>query len=124
MSANLLNLPAALAAIVLKFAIAKYIEAAGAEPGAILARAQTVKAMATQIDAVALGTMTLTQLAAASAAELQKSNTSVSAQILINGLATLVGGALPTGNLLTAALGAEANVFLKDVIDTCTTFGA
>lgn len=124
MSTNLLNLPAALAALILKYAVAKYIEAAGATSAEMLARAQTVKAIAAEIDGVALGTMSLQQLTTAEAAELASKNVSVSAQIAISGLLALVNGAVPTGNLLSAALGAEANVFLQDVIAVCTTFGA
>jgi hypothetical protein len=124
MSANILNLPAALGALVLKWATAKYIEGAGATSADMLARAQTVKALASTLDAVAVGTMTLAQLATATAAELTSANVSASTQILINGLLALLGGAIPTGNLISAALGAEANVFLQDVIAVCTTFGA
>lgn len=124
MSANLLSLPAALGAIILKWATARYIESAGATSAEMTARAQSVKALAATADAVALGTMPLSQLATATAPELVTAKVSVSDQILVNGLVTLLGGALPTGNLLTAALGAEANVFLQDVIGVCTTFGA
>jgi hypothetical protein len=124
MSANLLNLPAALGALILKWATAKYIEAAGATSAEMLVRAQSVKALASTLDAVALGSMTLSQLSTATAADLEKGGTSVSAQILVNGLVNLIGAALPTGNLITAALGAEANVFLQDVIQVTTTFGA
>jgi hypothetical protein len=124
MSANLLNLPAALGALILKWATAKYIEAAGATSAEMLARAQAVKSLATAADAVAIGAMSLAQLATATATELAAAKMSVSNQILINGLLQLIGGALPTGNLLTAALGAQANVFLQDVIAVCASFGA
>jgi hypothetical protein len=124
MSANLLNLPAALGALILKWATAKYIEAAGATSAEMLARAQSIKALATAADAVAVGAMSLAQLATATAADLAAAKVSVSNQILINGLLQLIGGSLPSGNLLTAALGAQANVFLQDVIAVCASFGA
>jgi hypothetical protein len=122
MSTNLLNLPAALGALVLKWATAKYIEAAGATSVEMTERAKSLKALATAADGVALGTTTLAQLSAVAAADISKG--SVSNQILVSGLLSLIGSALPTGDLLTAALGAEANVFLQDVIAVCTTFGA
>lgn len=124
MSANPLNLPAALGALVLKWAVAKYIEAAGATSAEMTARAQIVKAIATSLDQVALGKMTLQQLVTADAALLQKNQVAVSSQIAVQGLLNLLGSAVPTGNLLSAALGAMADVFLQDVIATCTSFGA
>lgn len=124
MSANILNLPATLAALILNWAVAKYIESAGSAPGAMLARAQTLKTLATTIDAAATGGMTLQQLAAAAAADLTKAGVSVSTQILINGLLNEIALAVPTGNLISAALAAQADLFLKQVITTCGTFGA
>jgi hypothetical protein len=124
MSANILNLPAALGALILKWATAKYIEGAGATSADMLARAQSVKTLATALDQAALGGITLAQLATMAAADLTKANVPISTQVLINGLIALIASAVPTGNLITAALGAQADIFLKDVIATCTTFGA
>lgn len=124
MSANLLNLPAALGALILKWATAKYIEAAGATSADMTARATSIKAIATALDQAAIGTITLGTLTTLAAADLEKAGQSVSTQIAVNGLLNLLGAAVPTGNMISAALGAAANVFLQDVIAVCTTFGA
>jgi len=125
MSAILLTLPAELGAILLKAAVAKYIEGAGTS-AEMVSRAAAVKAVATMLDQAALGTISLTQLASMTEAELTSAKMSVSTQILVNGLVQVVTAALPLANsgLITAALGAQANVFLQDVISVCGTFGA
>jgi hypothetical protein len=126
-SANILNLasiPAALGQLVLKFAVAKYIEAAGSSAD-MVARAQSIKAVASAIDGVALGSTSVSTLVSQTAAELAKSNVSVSSQLLINGLVQLVTSALPvSGGVVSAVGGAVANVFLQDVIAVTSTFGA
>jgi hypothetical protein len=122
---NLASIPAALGQLILKFAVAKYIEAAGSTPGAMTERASSIKAIATAIDGVALGTTSVGVLVSQTAADLAKNNVSVSSQLLINGLTELVTAALPvSGGLLSAVNGALANVFLQDVIAVATSFGA
>jgi hypothetical protein len=122
---NLLSLPGALGQLVLKWGTAKYIEAAGASAD-ILSRAQAVKAIATEIDGVALGTVTVAQLQAMAATELASKGLKTSDQILVGGLMQLIGAALPAANagLLSAAVSAEANLVLQDIIAVCTSFGA
>jgi len=120
----ILSLPAELGALILKFAVAKYIEGAGATPGAMTARATALKAIASEISGVASGTFTIAELQAATAAVLEGKNVSVSTQILVNGLIGLLSSALPTGGLISAALAADVNLFAQDVTQVCTTFGA
>ena len=126
MSINLLNLPGALEALALKFATAKYIEAAGPTPAEQLARAQTVKAIASMVDGAGMGTTTIAQLQTMATTELQSKSLTVSNQLLVTGLVGLIGSVLPTAgaSILSTAIAAEANVFLQDVIAVCTSFGA
>lgn len=123
----ILSLPAELGTLVLNFAVAKYIEGAGSAPGAMTSRATALKAIASQIQAVASGTMTLAQLQAATAAELAAKNVPVSTQLLVNGLVGLLAQAVPigpSGGLISAALSGDVNLFANDVITVCSSYGA
>jgi hypothetical protein len=123
----ILALPAELGALVLKFAVAKYIEGAGSAPGAMTARASALKAIATEISGVAAGTVTISQLQAATAAALAAKNVAVSTQILVNGLVSVLSGIFPTGlnaGLISAALSADVNLFSQDITAVCTSYGA
>lgn len=122
---SLLSLPATLGQLLLKWATAKYIEAAGSAEE-MAARAKTVKGLATGIDGAVLGTMTIAQLQAVATADLAGKSLKASDQILINGLVGLISSVLPAADsgFLNAAVGAEVNLFLQDVIAVCTEFGA
>ena len=123
----ILSLPAELGGLVLKFAVSKYIEGAGAAAGAMTALAAALKALATEISAVASGTMTLAQLQAATAAQLAEKKVPVSTQILVNGLVSVLGTVFPVGpagGLVSAALAGDVNLFAQDVIATATLYGA
>lgn len=123
---SILALPAELGALVLKFAVAKYIEGAGSATGAMTSRAATLKAIATEISGVASGTLTIAQLQAATAAELASKNVAVSTQIVVNGLVSILSAALPgpTSGLISAAISADVNMFAQDVIAVCASYGA
>jgi hypothetical protein len=110
--------------LILKYAIAKYIEAAGTSE-AMIARAANIKAIATEIDSAVLGTITVAELTAATQTELAAKSLSVSNQILVTGLFNLVTSVLPAAKstFLSAAIAAEADVFLKDVIAVAAQFG-
>jgi hypothetical protein len=123
-AANILNIPAELGELLLQWSVAKYIEGAGSEPGAMTARAASVKAIATAIDGVALGTTTLAQLAAMGAADLEAKGISQSTQIAVAGLVAILPPVLPTTGLLAAANAAIVNSALQQVIAVCAKYGA
>lgn len=120
----ILGLPGEIGALLLKFATAKYIESAGA--GQMTQRAAVIKAVATEIEGVTSGAITVGQLATTTAAVIQSKGIPMSSQILLQGLSGLVTTALPTANsgLLEAALAADAKLFLDDVIQVASSFGA
>jgi hypothetical protein len=122
----ILTLPAELGGLVLKFAVAKYIEGAGSTPGAMSSRASAIKTIATEVAGVAAGTFTIAQLQAATAATLSTKSVAVSTQILVNGLFALLSNAVPgpAAGLISAAISADVNLFAQDVIAVCTLYGA
>lgn len=122
---NLLNLPEQLGAIVLKWSVAKYIEGAGPSPANMLARAQTLKAIASELSGLAAGTVTVSQIQTLASSELTAKGVSVSNQLLIQGLLNLLQANMPVGGgLIQAALAADVNVFLADVTTVAGSFGA
>lgn len=126
MTLSLLSLPANIGQLVLKWATAKYIEAAGTTAADWLARAQHVKALAVEIDQTVLGNMTIAQLQALTTADLTAKNMKPSEQILVTGLVGLIATALPAANtgLISAAISADVNLGLTDVEAVCSSFGA
>jgi hypothetical protein len=123
----ILAIPAEIGALVLKFAVAKYIEGAGSAPGAMSTRASALAAIASEIQGVAAGTVTIAQLQAATAAQLQAKGVAPSTQILVNGLVEVLSGIFPTGpsaGLISAALAADVNLFASDVIAVADTYTA
>lgn len=123
---SILSLPAELGAVVLKFAVAKYIEGAGSAAGAMTSRAAALKAIATDIAQVATGAMTVAELQKATAAALAAKNISISTQIAVNGLLNVLSVVPvgPSAGLISAAIGADVNLFAQDVISVCTAYGA
>jgi hypothetical protein len=126
MSANLLSLPGELAQLLLRWGIGKYIEAAGSAAGAMTARATAIKAIATEASGVVTGGITIAQLQAFTVAELTSKKIAPSTQILVSGLISLISAVVPSANagLISAALAADANLFLQDVISVCSSYGA
>jgi hypothetical protein len=126
MTLSILALPANIGQLILKWATAKYIEAAGSTPAEWLARAQHVKSLASEIDQTVLGTLTVAQLQALTTADLSSKNMKPSEQILVTGLVGLIANVLPAANtgLLSAALGADVNLVLVDIETVATSFGA
>lgn len=121
---SLPNPLADLASVVLQFAIAKYIEKAGTS-AEMLARAQTIKAIATEADEVALGSMTVAQLQTATLEQITNAKISVSNQVLVTGLVDEISSVLPAqGTLLGAAISGASDQFLKQVMAVCARFGA
>lgn len=124
---SILSLPAELGALVLKFAVAKYIEGAGSAPGAMTQRATALKAIATEIAGVASGTVSIAQLQQMTAEQLAASKIPQSTQLVINGLVGLLSTAVPlgpSGGLISAAISGDVNVFAQDVIAVCSSYGA
>jgi hypothetical protein len=125
-SGGILNLPGQLEALAANLLTAKFIEAAGAQP-LQLARAQKIKAIAVELDGVALGTVTLQQVAATVEASAGSASAPVSTQIAVQGLFGIVVAGLPTppsSGLLATAQAAIANQFLQNVIATAARYGA
>jgi hypothetical protein len=113
----------------IEFATAEYISKAGpAGPGntagpAQLARAQSVKAIALEIQGLDTGTVTLAQLEATIQADIAK--LSPPDQILANGLLTVIvanlGIQTQTG-LINTAIQAQINLVMNDVLAACALY--
>lgn len=108
----------------IQFATAEYIAQASGT-AAQLARAQKVKAIAVEIQGLDTGTVTIAQLAATVQADIAK--LSPPDQILANGLLTIIManlGVQTQSGVLNAALTAEVNVVMNDVIAAAKLYGA
>lgn len=123
---NPLNLSAELGTIALDFAVAKYIEGAGSAAGAMTTRAKDLKAIATEVQGVAEGTITIAELETDAAAALTAKGLTVSEQILVTGLVNLLSSIIPsvnpTSGLLGAALAGDVNLFATQVISICNKY--
>jgi len=121
---SILSLPAELGQLVLSFAVAKYIEGAGSAAGAMTGRAQALKAILTEIQGVAKGTITIQQLQQATAQVLASKGVSVSTQLLVNGLLGILASTFPgpTSGLISAAIAADVNVFATAGIAVCNQY--
>ncbi len=108
----------------IQFATAEYITKAG-NTTAQLARAQKVKAIAIEIQGLDNGTVSIAQLEAAIAADIAK--LPVPDQILANELVAVIVanlGVQVQSGVLNAALQAQVNLIMNDVIAACKLFGA
>ena len=88
------------------------------------ARATAIKAIAQEIAGVSTGAVTIAELQAFTAAELEAKGIAMSTQTLVNGLVGLLANAIPgpTGGLISAAIAAQVNLVAQDVISVASAY--
>jgi hypothetical protein len=108
-----------------ELSVSLYIQQAGPNAADQTARAQKVKVVATELQGLATGTLTVAQFQAQLATAIAKLNPSE--QILANAILLEVDLNLSTkvqNGILDAAAKAAANVVLGDVLAVCAMYGA
>ena len=109
----------------IEYATAAYIQKAGTDTASQLARAKQVKAVAGELQALNMGTVTVAQLQTVLAGNV--TNLSVPNQIAANGLIELIGQQIQvqqSTGVLNAANQAAVNTVLGYVLTVCGMYGA